>query len=226
VDFSSGSDYVLCASTDTSLDTNVSRLYPFSEIGRYLGAAVYDTAWYEYWSQLFVEVISGSVVSARFTGNDIAIIFTVQNDKRYWFQKQSDQLAGSDYLATVLLPARESRWQLMSRNKNLQNYPWSESEIYPYGGIDMAVQGYVASNILGNSNTNLFHWDRLPLRSFKGSQPEFSPDGFYLLCINGQSLELYPSHEKEIIRLVKEQALFGEIVTRLRDWRHIHSVNY
>jgi len=225
VDFSNGSDYVLCASTDTSLHTYVSRLYPFNETGTYLGDALYDSAYYESWPQIFVEVISGFVISARFTGNDIAIIFTAQNDKKYWLQKQNDPLAGSDYFATVLLPAPESHWQLMSRNKNLQSYPWSESDIHPYGGIDMAVRGYVASNNLGNSNTNLFHWDQLPLQSFNGIQPEFSPDGNYLLCINGRSLELYPSHEKEIIRLVKEEGLFGELETKLRQWLHIHSVD-
>ncbi|UCG28334.1 MAG: PD40 domain-containing protein, partial [Bacteroidales bacterium] len=225
VDFSNGSDYVLCASTDTSLWTSVSRLYPFKKTGKYLGDAVYDTVYYELWPQLLVEVMSGLVVSARFTGNDNAVIFTVRNDKKWWLQKQKDPLGDRDYFATLLIAAPESRWQLMSENKYTKNYPWSESEIYPYGGIDMADQGYVVSNILGSSYSNLFHWDQLPLHTFNGIQPRFSPDGKYILCINGKSLKVYPSHEEEIIRLVKEQALFGELDTKQRNWIHIHSVD-
>ena len=222
VDFSNRSDYVLCASTDTLLFTRPSRLYNLNGKGHYHGFAVYDTADYEALPELSVDGINGFVVSARFTRNDAAILFTTQNEKRYWLKKQNDPLGDRDYFAEVLLPAPESRWRLMAENKNLKNYPWSESEIYPYGGIDMAVQGYLASNISGNSRTILFHWDRLPLRSFQGIRPEFSADGNYLLCLNGKSLELYPSNEKEIIRLVNEQNIFGEPDTRIRHWRHIH----
>jgi len=225
VDFSKGSDYLLCASTDTSLWTSVSRLYPFKRSGKYLGNAVYDTTAYESWPTLFDDVMSGTAISARFTGNDNAVIFTVRNDKKWWLQKQNDPLSDRDYFAAVLIAAPESRWQLMSENKYTKNHPWSESEIYPYGGIDMAVQGYVVSNILGSSYSNLFHWDQLPLHMFYGIQPRFSPDGKYILCINGMSLEIYPSHEKEIIWLVKEQALFGELDKKLRHWLHIHSVD-
>jgi len=226
VDFSNGSDYVLCVSTDTNLWPGVSRLYNLNGTGLYLGYAIYDSAAYESTPSYFVDAMSGLAVSARFTWNDAAIIFTVKNDKEYWLQKQNDPLANRDYFATLLLPAPESNLQLMSADKYLKNYPWSENEIYPYGGIDMSVQGYVASNILGISNTNLFHWDQLPLRTFEGVQPRFSPDGNYMLCINGKSLELFPSFEKEIIRLVKEQSLFGELDTALRQWRHIHTYGW
>jgi len=225
VDFSNGSDYVLCASTDTALFTATSRLYNLNGKGEYYGWALYDTNDYKDYPSGFADLITGSVVAARFTRNDIAIIFTAQNDKRWWFQKKNDPLGEIDYSSVLLLAALESRWELMSENKNLKDYPWSESEIYPYDGIDMAVQGYLASNILGKSNTNLFHWDHLPLRSFEGVQPEFSPDGNYLLCLNGRSLNLYPSNEREIIRLVKEQAIFGKLDTKLRHWLHIHTVD-
>jgi WD40 repeat protein len=224
VDFSNRSDYILCTSTDTFLFPYTSRLYNLNHDGRYHGRAYYDTTAYVEYPKTFVDYITGKVVSARFTTNNAAIIYTTLNEGRYNLAQQDDSLKNIDYISYRIHPAPESRWQLMSKNPNLKKYPWSEHEIYQFSGIDMSVQGYMASSILGTGNTNLFYWDRLPLRSFKGVQPHFSPDGKYLLSINDNFLYLNPSDEREIIRLVTEQAMFGILDTKLRHWMHIYGL--
>ena len=223
VDFSQNSNYVLCVSTDpSSIDPYTCRIYNFNREKHEYVTAFYDTVALQEWPILYRNLVTGNIVSARFTRNDAAIIVTSLNEGRLHYENTNNPRSDEDYIAYRIRPAPESRWKLLHKNKILKNYHWSEEEIYQYDGIDMSVNEYIASNISGSNYTNLFHWDRMPIVKFRGINPNFSPDGKYLLCINGNSLLLYPADEKEIIRLVKEEAIFGELNINLRNWVYFY----
>lgn len=227
VDFSRNSNYVLCASTDTSfIFIYTCRIYNFNRSGHNYGIAIYDTNYLKNYPYAYSSYITGKVISAVFTKNDAAIIIRTLNEGRLYLTDQDSSLGNQDYISYRIGTADESNWKLMSRNKILKKYHWTEDEIYQYGGIDMSVNDYIASNISGSKHTNLFYWDRMPIRKFRGIKPNFSPDGKYLLCINGNSILLYPAGEKEIIRLVNEEAIFGELNGSLNKWFHFFGLFY
>jgi len=60
--------------------------------------------------------------------------------------------------------------------------------------------------------------DLFPLRQFNGHLPSFDPNGDYLLCIQGNELNLYPVSTNEIIRLVLEEKIFGWITFDPLTW--------
>ena len=226
VDFSRNSNYVLCASTDTLKFPYTCRIYNFNRSGHKYWWACYDTTYLKNNPFAYSSDITGKVISADFTKNDAAIIIRTLNEGRLYLTDQDSNLDNQDYISYRIRTAYESNWKLMSRNKILKRYHWTEDEIYQYGGIDMSVNDYIASNISGSKHTNLFHWDRMPIRKFRGIKPNFSPDGEYLLCINGNSILLYPADEKEIIRLVNEEAIFGKPDKQLNSWLHIFDSHY
>jgi hypothetical protein len=71
----------------------------------------------------------------------------------------------------------------------------------------------------------LIRLDRLPIRKFIGLQPLFSPDQNFLLCIDERDLRIYPVDEKELIRLVMKESIFGKPDIDLTKWRHFMKDN-
>jgi len=228
VDFSDNSKYILCTSTDMSGESsNTCHIRNFNgEWNRY-GLSTIDTALLKERLIFYEKYITGKVIGASFTRNDAAIIIRTLNDGRSYLSDRDSSLENHDYISYRIRTADESKWNLMAKNKLLKIYYfyliyyWTAEKIYQYGGIDMSANEYIASNISESNYTNLYHWDRVPIRKFRGINPNFSPDGKYLLCINGNSLLLYLADEKEIIRLVKEVAIFGELNTHLKNWLYI-----
>jgi WD40 repeat protein len=117
-------------------------------------------------------------------------------------------------------------YQKIELNNHLRGYGEKKFPIdqktefgFNYSFADVT-EDYIALNIRGSNNSLLIRTDRLPVRQFKGHQPVFSPDGNYLMCLNGNMIELYPVNEKEIIRLAEKESVFGEINTNLIAWRH------
>jgi len=53
---------------------------------------------------------------------------------------------------------------------------------------------------------------------FRGKQPCFSPDGKYLMCIDGDCIKLYPAEENELIRLADKVKIFGEMNSNRENW--------
>lgn len=226
VDFASNSKWFIMTRTDLSADFGyVCFLCNLNDEGDSYGQALHDSNDYRSYPEGFVDFITGLVVSADFTSNDNAIIFTSRGEGQYPYLRYEDSLLENGTISYRIFPARESRWRLMSKNRVLKNYPWTEKDNCQYSGIDMAPQGYLASSSAGYLKINLFHWDKLPIFIFDGAKPDFSPDGKYLLTINDKSLHLFPSDEKEIIRLILEEQLAGSLDRELKKWRHIFSLD-
>ncbi|MBA7526563.1 hypothetical protein ES705_18725 [subsurface metagenome] len=227
VDFAENSKYVLCASTDTS---SVFRsmyfvCYICDLIGEKEGIilARYDTAYLNKFpsdSARYAYYITGEVVSARFSVNDAAIIVTCINEKKPTINDQYQPLVQYNYISYRIELSPQSLWKLMAINKIVNKYYWWRGIIYNYDGIDLSAKEYISSNISGSQYTYLFHWDRLPIGKFRGTNPNFSFDGKYLLCIDEKYLRLYPSEEKELIRLAKDELIFGELEKNIQDWLH------
>lgn len=227
VDFAKNSKWILFTSTDLTKEFGYTcHVVNFNGDWTHYGWADYDTTSIREGLRTYVDLITGHVVSARFTRNDAAIIISSLNEGRLLLADQDSSLGNHEYISYRIRTADESNWRLMTINKIFKNYKWTEDQIYQYGGIDMSVNDYIASNISGSNYTNLFHWDRIPIRKFRGINPNFSSDGKYLLCINGDSLLLYPADEKEIIRLVNEEAIFGELNVSLNNWFNFFELYY
>ena len=95
----------------------------------------------------------------------------------------------------------------------------TEAFDYFYDFVDVSAK-YIAANISGKDFSTLFYQDQLPIRKFKGTRPCFSPDGTHLLCIDNKNLKLYPSNEKELIRLYTKELIFGNTEKDKDEWRH------
>jgi len=220
VDFSRSSNWILCVST------NLETEYPRScHIGNLkgdwvcMGLVNNDTTEYNPLNSIFE--IQYEVTGARFNENNASIIIRTNNKlvkQRNINDDGSKRKATNSYR---LLIANESNWRIMSRSKLLNNYGfWNLSYIdrFNYDGIDMSVNEYIAATLTGTDFTTLYHWDGLPIGNFKGKEPRFSPSGNYLLLIEGNKLKLHVSDEHEIIRLVKEDSIFGALDINYLNW--------
>jgi hypothetical protein len=117
---------------------------------------------------------------------------------------------------------------MVSQNKYLKEYgiERKENELdpekyynYSYSFADLSTE-YICVNLFGTGYSELLHSDNLKFRKFRGIQPSFTPDGHYLLCLDGKNLRLYPVHEKELIRLAIDKSIFGKLYPNLTEWRH------
>ena len=84
--------------------------------------------------------------------------------------------------------------------------------------VPSANDTYIATVFKGGETTNLVAPDALPERKFDGVHPDFSPNGKYLLCIEGNRIHKYVIDVEEIRRLVYEEKIFGEMKINYNDW--------
>jgi len=106
----------------------------------------------------------------------------------------------------------------------LDNYPWFELVWSFEDGKSIAYDANNKMVSMGSAHKNniiLVSDDLLPLIQLNGYAPSFSPDGKYLLYINGNELATIPVTSQEIIRLVTEEKVFGEIGSDPQDWFNI-----
>jgi len=224
VDFAQNSKYILCTSTDTSsLDPCVCHLVRFNGEKRDIIYGFYDTAFLNKDTLRYDYRVTGKVVSARFAANDAAIIVTCLNEGMPPYDSDFKPGMHQDNVTNRIKFSNRSLRELMAENRVFKDYKWRTTyrrskNVYYYSGIDFSKQEYVAATIAGKQHTILYHWDKLALATFKGTNPVFSPDGKYLLCIDNQTLYLYPSDEKEMIRLAEEERIFGKLWSTIRDW--------
>jgi len=224
VDFAENSKYILCTTTDTtSLNPNVCYLCNFNDSKRAITWACYDTTFLNKDPLNYDYRITGKVVSAKFAANDAAIIVTCLNEGIPPFDDKSKLGVNQDNITYRIRFSTNSLRNIMDDNRVWNDYKWRRigrrnKTIFYYSGIDFSNREYVAATISGKHYTYLYHWDRLPLAKFKGIDPIFSPDGKYLLCLDEKKLCIYPTDEKELIRLVEEDLIFGELESNIRDW--------
>ena len=203
----------------------------------FAGDYEHDSIWGRYYETVYVMNFNGrrSVVSyylvsnkmdyplqlskpayhASFTAGDAAIVYNT-----------IDTVINRDSL-NMLYPryrlnfSENSPQYLTNTNRIIRKRNFiRDIDPYTLDGADVSAQGYVASSITGSGVTNMFHFDKMPLMKFEGTQPVFSPDSNYLLCIKGKELLLYPASEKEIIELVDGKKIFGKLEGSISDWRH------
>jgi len=84
--------------------------------------------------------------------------------------------------------------------------------------VPSANDSNIAAVVKGGETTNLVAPDALLVRKFEGIQPDFSPDGRYLLCIQNNTLHKYIIDVEEIRRLVYKEKIFGELEINYQDW--------
>lgn len=224
VEFGRNSKYILCVTSSIEYPVTIKRLN---------GAKVWDQSFYndtldKRFLSRFPNNYYGRYFSASFTLNDEAIRISTFSDKlSLAADLKYDNLKGyRDYDVCRIIYSEES-YHLVSRNKYLNGYGISRKGQsldpakdfnYNFSFVDVSPE-YIANNKDGTDYSLLTSLDRLPVRKFKGIQPTFSPDGKYLLCMDGKYLKLYPVDKQEVIRLTTRDSIFGTLDNDLGKWR-------
>ncbi len=229
VDFSGNSKYILCVSDSIEHPVTIWRLTGEDIFRR----RFFNDTLEKRFLALAPNNYFGRYFSASFTGNEEAIRISTFDDKISMAHKidfdPSVRYHGYDHHRIIY--SYES-FHLVPRNEYLDNYGINRSGlaldpkflIYSYSFIDVSSK-YIAVCLSGTDYSSLIRLDRLPVRKFEGTQPLFSPDQKYLLCIDGENLGLYPVDEKELIRLAMDKSIFGKLDTDLTKWRHFMKDN-
>jgi len=225
VRFAGNSKYILTVSDSVKRPVIIWRVTGGEAFGRQF---YNDTIERRYLAR-FPNNYHGRYFYAEFTSNDEAIrISTFSNKISLAMKTEFEPLVsyyGYDHHRIIY--SKES-FHLVPMSNFLKNYGIdrkgqaldpADQFNYAYSFVDVSPK-YIAANISGTSHSILIRLDRLPIRKFSGIQPLFSPDGNYLLCIDGNDLKLYPVDEKEIIRLVTEELIFGVPDSDPSSWSH------
>jgi WD40 repeat protein len=204
--FSMNSNYILTASADTSC-----------KIWNLNGKIIDDRKF----TSIYVQVESKvKFCDATFNNDDNVIIYT-----KY---KTINRCDSSIYGNSVKNP--EIIYEMDCRiNEGSTNYPGSaelfssywlqlastdstRKSIFSKIDVNKSVE-YLAYTFSDDLNSIYFSGtgDVFKLFIFAGKQQQFSPDGNYLLAVNNKYLNLYPSTEKELLRLVNDQKIFGKL---------------
>ena len=187
VDFAQNSKWILCTATDTAvLQPNVCYLCDFKGFKRPLVQAYYDTAYLNKDTVNYDHRITGKAISARFARNDAAIIIKSFGPGKISLDGNNEPAIDTKSINYLMRFSNNSQRNLMAETRAFRKYFWRlaylrNENIHYYSGIDFSNQEYIAATISGRNHTILFHWDRLALVKFNGTNPVFSPDGNYLL---------------------------------------------
>jgi WD40 repeat protein len=225
VDFAKNSKYILSVSASIK--------YPVV-IWKLTGDKVFNRIFYNDTIEVrflarFPRNYHGRYFDATFISDDEAIRISTFADKLLLSEKldfnPSAGYEGYNYSRIIF---SEESYNLISLNKYLKKYgvdrkgnaldPTHQFN-YFYSYVDVSAKSIV-TNISGTDFSVLYYIDRLPIRKFIGIRPSFSPDGNYLLCVEGKNLRLYPAAEKELIKLAVKDSIFGKMNTDLTKWRH------
>lgn len=204
--FSKRSNYILTASADTSCkiwDLNGKIIYNGDFTSLYLPAA-----------------LRVKFCDATFVGDDRAMVFTYYKSTIY----RDSSLSHASVSEPGLLFGQEGRISEWTTY-----YPGASELFYDYlrtlaisdstnkirfTGIDFNKSVEYAAYSFSDHH-DVFYLagtrDAYKLFTFKGKMQQFSPDGRYLLAIFNKYLILYPADEQEILRLMNEQKIFGEL---------------
>jgi len=208
--FNNSSDYILTASDDSIIAIWSLDGAGFSIVNRQGTTVRPQLPWeYEY---AFNQYILGKECDAIFSADQKSVTITVYHEKdssppeyRYYIVHSINSIfsniSESYYVYPYLLDT--------SLYQPVMDYQYL---------VPSANDTYIATVVKGGETTNLVAPDALLVRKFEGVQPDFSPDGKYLLCIKDGILHKYVIDVKEIRRLADEEKIFGELEINYRNW--------
>ena len=216
--FSKNSKYVLTASDDSAFaiwNLKGEQVYNYKLMGNYRNK------------------IMDKICDAEFLGNEKLVKITVYHPVEENTFLNNDSLFSYDFKYTQRLMIVNEYYieylnnflnKFVREDFNFGLLKWEGYGFYirEVGDVDYNADDHtIACEISGLNRTALMSGDILPLRYFQGTRPAFSPDRNYLLCVNKNELCLYPVTVPEIIRLIDEKRLFGELITNRGFWINI-----
>lgn len=201
--FSHNSKYILTAADDSMV-----------AVWNLNGSLVYDYRLYNY---TWMDFPQDKICNAVFTSNEEMIRITRYrlntSDSAGGFLYSQTLLAEDGHYFEYMFPSR-NRMVFTDYNENFDQF--KEVRYLDYNSRDhtISIQPINIKQVI------LISPDLMPMKYFDGSSPVFSETGDYLLYINNNELRLYPVSAPELIKLVLEQKIFGEIDNKQGDWVH------
>jgi len=203
--FNNSSDYILTSSDDSTVgiwNLGGERIEYYSTIKPWM-PWFFEDDYYNY--------IKGKKCDAVFSKDQRSIGVTV------YIETNNDYPEYRYYV----MHDRSSNYNLIWKSKYVFE-SMVNSEIMPPKEYQYLVPSpndkYIATVVAGSEITNLVAPDLVQILQFNGVQPDFSPDGNYLLCVNGRSITKYVVDVEEIKRLVYEEKIFGELEVDYKKW--------
>ena len=207
--FSNSSDYIL-----TSSDDSITALWKLNDTGHNLLNMIGIT------NRPHLPLIFENEYNRYTMGKECNAIFsTDQQSITITVYHENDN--GPPEYRYYIVHAQTSKFSNSGESEYLWDYMWS-SDFNPVMEYQYLVpsdnDSYVATVIKGAETTNLVAPDMLLVMKLDGIQPDFSPDGKYLLCIEGNRIHKYVIDVEEIRRLVYQEKIFGELEINYQDW--------
>ena len=207
--FNDRSNYILTSSDDSTLGIwnlhgKNNQLYWYGEIKPAFRWSAYH---YEY-----LKYLRGKQCDARFSAGHRSIVGTsyFPNGEREGYEYRH-----------YIIHDRTSQFYQAGLHGILDTYLYEEG-VKPAGEYlyleTSPGDDYVATVVHGFPATNLVLPGGLPVMTFRGVQPVFSPDGKTLLCMEKYRLHKYVIDIPEMRRLVFEDRIFGEPEPEYQRW--------
>jgi len=205
--FSENSKYILTASDDSSL--TIRNLYG-ENVFRYKLNWEYD-------------LLTGKLCNAEFLGNDRIIRVTGYHiPEKEPDERNEKEMMGRYMYEQVLMTGDDFYIVDESQVSNYMRQFNFWEDIDNYRKIRFVDYNHHSNSLVevavGEKHTLLRSADLVPLKTFPGVRPSYSPDGNYLLCLHGNELMIYPISAREIIRMVEEEKIFGELQYEMGNW--------
>ena len=206
--FSASNKYLLTASDDSSLciwNLNGDKRYEFNFNWEF-------------------DLFRGKICNAEFLGNDRVIRVTGYYSTYSKAIESSEKgIMGEFIYEQVLITGDDFYIQegVSEISKLISRFDWW-SDIANYRKLQFTDYSHLSNSLAevpaGEKYTLLRSADLLPLKTFPGGKPSYSPDGNYLLCVHVNELKVYPVSVHEIFRLVEKEKIFGELKYSVSNW--------
>ncbi|MCF8226790.1 MAG: hypothetical protein K9J30_13005 [Bacteroidales bacterium] len=210
--FNSLSNYIL-TSSDDSLSL-ISKLDGTERIraGRFATYPGIYSGWLEDRLNSFT---LGKECDAYFTGDERIIVVRLRNESP---EKQH----GNRQTNLYLLHDESSDFEQAPMNRYFNRNiieKWHESEAVRYEFLVPSPDTRsVAAVIEGSGMVKIAASDHTPILAFEGTNPVYTADCRYIFSINGNRLEKHVIEAEEVIDLVWDRKIFGDMDYNIRDW--------
>ncbi len=208
--FSKTSDYILTASDD-SLPRLWDLYGSYSELNKHeynVRPSIPWTLWIDYNNRF----LAGKKCDAQFTEDQQSVkIIAYRSDDE-----------GNTVFHSYILHSGTSIFRIVHPISDYtRKIVWSDEyePVMEYQSlVPSGNDSYIATVLIGDNSTHLIDKNFLQIKIFDGISPDFSPDGKYLLCIDGNTIHKYVIDIEEIRKLVYEEKIFGDLEINYRDW--------
>ncbi|PCH66594.1 MAG: hypothetical protein COC01_07690 [Bacteroidetes bacterium] len=145
------------------------------------------------------EYFQRPICNAQFAMNEKAIILTTYSTST------------KDHEKGIRFSQRFAFTGMYTKRKLIVfSWGWDSDTLFSF--VDLSPnENYAVLTVFGDDVTILLTDNGFSIKTFHGIQPHFSRDGNYLLCIDGNKLNLFVANEKEIFRLVNEEKIFDNL---------------